>query len=229
MLKKVIAAFALLPALSFAGPIDGVSTTLSGDPRPGNPDGIEIGISGTQDGANEDTFDFVIDFTGPMGVIHPDAKLLEFYFNLSPDDASQWVVSDVTAGWDWATPATVQGGGNNTGFLFELTDVMQPTPIPLEFTLTYLAGEITSDNFEFAPDWVSNDSALTEGQLGAHIGGLAVNDITCPQGGCSDSGFAVGDWGTSGGPDPQDVDAPANFALMALGLIALALHRRKQH
>ena len=225
-MKKYLAMAAMLPGLAVAGPIDSVNTVLYGDPRTGNPSGIELGVSGVQDGANESVFDFVVDFTGTN--YHTDAKLLEFYFNVDPNDATQWVVSNVTAGYNVVTPATVQGGGNNSGFLFEL-DQQPPSGsgVPLEFTLQYLGGEIMEENFGNALDWVSNDPALTEGQLGAHIGNLFVDANTCPQGGCSDSGFAVGDWGDGGVVNPQSVDAPSNLALLALGLIGLVVSRKK--
>ena len=225
-MKRLLLTAALLPGLAVAGPIDSVKTILYGDPRTGNPSGIELGVSGVQDGANESVFDFTVDFTGTN--YHTDAKLLEFYFNVDPNDAALWSVYDVTAGYNVVTPATVQGGGNNAGFLFEL-DQQPPSGsgVPLTFTLEYLSGDITSENFENALDWVSNDASLTEGQLGAHVGNLFVDTNTCPQGGCSDSGFAVGDWG-SGSVNPQSVDAPAHLALLGLGLVGLGLSRRRQ-
>ena len=234
-MKKLLAAIlAAHGPLAFAGAIDAVSTTLYGDPRPGNPDGIELSVEGVQRGANENIFDFTVDWTGPMTAIHPDAKLLEFYFNVNPTDAGQWSITDVTAGYNVVTPASVQGGGNPIGFLFEL-DQQPPNSsgIPLNFALTYAGGEITSENFELAPDWESNDPSLTEGQLGAHIGALAVNQITCPQGGCSDSGFAVGDWGTGGGGgggggDPTPIAEPGSLALLGMGLAGLVISRRRK-
>ena len=226
-MKKLATALLMAPMLSWAAPIDSISAILYGDPRPDNPTGIELGISGVQDGANENIFNFTVDFTAAHEALHgvDTSKLLEFYFNVSPADAGQWTVSNQTAGYTVYSPATVQGGGNNSGFLFEL-DQTPPngTGVPLTFTLTYAGGEIMSENFTNAPDW-EGDPALLEAQIGAHIGNLVTNDITCPLGGCSDSGFATADWPT-GGADPQSVDAPAHAALLALGLVGLVASRR---
>lgn len=231
-MKQLAAAAALLPAFALAGPIDSGSTTLYGDPRPGNPGGIELLFSGAQDGANEDIWNFTVDFTADHYATHAGSKLSEFYFNLDPNDATQWVVSNVTAGYNVLSPATVQGGGNNSGFLFEL-DQQPPTGsgVPLEFTLQYLGGEIVTESFLNALDWVSNDALLDSGPVGAHVLSLTVNDITCPQGGCSDSGFAVGQFdpgfSVQGEPDPDPIDAPGMAALLSMGLAGLFHQRRK--
>ncbi|QBQ56508.1 PEP-CTERM sorting domain-containing protein [Nitrosococcus wardiae] len=93
-------------------------------------------------------------------------------------------------------------------------------------------GDFVADDFLMAPSSMSTDGDLGSGQLGAHLQSLAVNSITCPEGECSDSGFALGIYSSSegGGGGPQEIPEPGVLALFGTGLLSLGLiGRRRKH
>lgn len=232
-MKKLLLAAAMLPSLSFATPIDSVSAVLAGDPRSDAPDGIGVQVTGVQDGALQDFFDFTVDWTPLSASIHPNARMFELYISLNPDDAAQWEISGTTAGWTSSEVVSVNGAGNTVqaGFLFEFDNDNPPEPLPLEFTLQYLLGDITAENFVDAPDWISSDTDLLEVQVGARVGGLTSDATTCPSGDCDGYGTADGGSGFAGADwvaDPVDADAPGIAALLSMGLIGLFLDRRRR-
>ena len=232
-MKKLLLAAAMLPSLALAVPsnIDSVTATLTGDQRDTNPDGIGIKVVGLQDGTNEDTFDFSVNWSPLSAATHPNAWMQEFYIALNPADAGDWLIDDVSIGWNVTEVVSVSGSGGvvQLGFLFEF-DNDDKVDLPLEFQLQYLLGDITDENFTGAADFISTDSDLLEVQVGAKVGGLTVNAATCPTLDCDDFGTADGGSGVAGGDwvagPVVPSDAPGMAALLSLGLIGLFMGRR---
>ncbi|MHB8864431.1 MAG: hypothetical protein ACYC6N_18665 [Pirellulaceae bacterium] len=222
---------ALLTVLSVAfggqlAPAAVVTSQLTGDIRPENPDDIFVNVSITFDDLNDTTADWVIDIDSPA---HPDIKLHEFYFNLGGILASDITFGPfVPDGWAVSSPATVQGAGG-AAFLFEVLDPAGPPNADdvtnsqnLEFTATLTNGDYWNLlMFTSAATAESNDAG--QGQLGAHLGGLVPVGATQGDGG---SGFAFGDF-TAPSVHPE----PASFAIW--GIItaicgALTIRRRRR-
>lgn len=234
MLKKILAgAFLFSLAMTASAVPIVIEAQLTGDIRPDNPDNLIVDVTITIDDATPDVASWVIDINSPD---HPDIKLDEFYFNLGAD-ASLFSFSGFDpTGWTVSSPATVQGAGGAT-FMFETLDPPGPPNAAdvtntqnLTFTMTYTGAgdlfDLVETIFTNAPTALSNDAG--SGQLGAHLQSLTVNSTTCPQGGCSDSGFAFGDYDVDGGGGPPtEVPEPSVLFLLGSGLLGLWYSRRR--
>lgn len=226
-MKKTLAALAMLPALAMANPFD-VGTTLLGDPRDTNPNGIQVGVSGMVDG---DLGSFTISLD-PMAGLHDNVKLDTFYLNLV-GTAADYNFDNFNPDWavvatDVTNPSGGGGAANSTTFLFELGD---PPPgagniveigSPLTFDITKLAGDFLASDFGDADTWESNELVVGGGQMGAHL--QALDSSICQSGfQCSDSGFATGDYTTQ----PTPASEPGTMALLSMGLLGLIHTRRR--
>ena len=223
-MKKLLLGLALLPALAFAVPDFQVGTTLYGDPRDSNPDCLQVTVLVSVTG---DTGTFSVDLS-PMATSHPGVLLDEFYFSLVAPATDYLVTIQDPANWIVSTPATVVGGGNNSGFLFENSGPNSDRPDinnPLLFTVQKLSADFLESDFENSATFSSNDVILGGGQLGAHLQSLSLADCspTCT----SDSGFVLGDW-TAASVNPTGIASPGTMALLGLGLIGLGLARHKR-
>ena len=214
----------LITCPAFAVPDFSVGTTIYGDPRPENPDGIQATVSGAVFG---NSVDITVDLA-PMSGVHDDVKLDEFYFNLVAP-ASDYAITVIDpASWNVISEATVVGAGQGASatFLFEASGVNADRPTigdPLVFNITKLVGDFAQTDFTDALTFNSNDVILGGGSVGAHFQSLnTAGCSTCT----TDSGFALGDWST-GDVNPQSVASPGNLALLALGLVGLILERRR--
>jgi hypothetical protein len=89
--------------------------------------------------------------------------------------------------------------------------------------LTKLVWAIFGLDFCLSPaKATSSDSALGSFQLGAHLQSLTRNSTTCPTGGCSTSGFAIGNYrGTQSVPEPGTI-----LGLIAFGLGGLLMQKK---
>lgn len=215
-------AFLLYANATLANPFS-VGTTLYGDPRPLNPDGLEVSVLGDVVG---NSVDITVDLA-PMAGVHDDVKLHEFYFNLVAPASDYAVTVLDPASWNVKTEADVVGAGQGASatFLFEASgdNASRPTiGSPLVFNIEKLVGDFAQTDFTDALTFNSNDVTLGGGSAGAHLQSL--NLVGCA--GCDDSGFALGDWST-GGVNPQSVGAPGTIALLSLGLVGLVVARRR--
>ena len=212
-------------ALAFANQTQAnfdVGTTLFGDPRDENPNGLEVRVFGEIVGT---TGTFSVDLA-PMAASHPDVLLDEFYFSLVAPASDYTVTITDPLSWVIKTPADVVGGGNNAGFLFEASGPNADRPdvsTPLLFTVEKLSDFVETD-FTNAATFTSNDVILGGGQMGAHLQSLNLADCapTCTE----DSGFVLGDWTATA--DPQSVASPGTMALLGMGLVGLGLARRRK-
>ncbi|MEW5789644.1 MAG: PEP-CTERM sorting domain-containing protein [Pseudomonadota bacterium] len=197
-----------------------ITAQLVGDIRADNPDNLFVDVTITGDTtSNQATW--VIDINSPL---HPDIKLDEFYFNMAGDASAYSFSGFDPVGWTITAPATEVGAGG-VSFMFESSD---PAGAPnaldvtntqnLTFTMTYSLGNLTADMFTTAPTALSNDAG--SGQLGAHLQSLSLAGCT----GCSDSGFAFGNYVSGGG---GNVPEPMSLALLGIGALAMARVRRR--
>ena len=201
-----------------------VGTTIYGDPRETNPDGIQATVSGDVIG---NSVDITVDLS-PMAATHPGALLDEFYFNLVAPASDYALTLIDPASWLISTDVSVVGAGQGASatFLFEASGVNADRPDinnPLVFNITKLVGDFIPTDFTDALTFNSNDVVLGGGSVGAHFQSLSLADCA----GCDDSGFALGDWST-GAPDPQSIASPGTIALLSMGLLGLFIERKRR-
>lgn len=203
---------------AFATPFT-IFATLTGDPRPGNPDNLFVDVTISGNTGSSDTF-WTIDLNSPL---HSDMKLDAFYFNLDV------VASNVTfsgfspTGWTVTSPANNASGSGSADFDFEadkpgsVDDVTNSTN--LMFTASLNSGFWSENDFFDAPYATSSDNLLGSFQLGAHLQSLNAGVDE------SDSGFATGNYNGGGSPVPE----PTTMLLFGTGLVGLAgVARRKK-
>jgi len=226
LLQLTALSTALLSSAAFAVPYT-ITGTLTGDIRPDNPDNLFVNVTITGD-TTSNTANWSVDINSPS---HPGIKLDEFYFNLTGNAADYSFSGFNPAGWDISSPASVQGAGG-ASFLFEALD---PAGTPdaadvtnsqsLSFVMTYALGNLSTLNFLNAPTAISNDAG--SGQLGAHLQSLDITGCT----GCSDSGFAFGNYVARQDPDPtpDPIPEPGILSLLAVGLLGMGASARRKN
>jgi hypothetical protein len=212
-LRVVLAILAVTGSASIASatPIN-LTVTLTGDPRPANPDGLEVVVSIVGDTTTNVTY-WTVDLT--MNTEHPNARLDEFGFNLL-GLSSQYTFGNFSLPY---TPVagTLNGSGGTT-FLLTLNDPSGNSSdatnlTSLSFTVTKTSN-FTMNDFLLAPVSCSNDTLLGCNQLGAHLVALA--------GGAS--GVATGNYT----PPSASVPEPTAIAFLGAGLLFAAAWQRRR-
>lgn len=225
LLSVLLATGTTLATLVFASPSVQafvLTSKLTGDPRLENPDGLAVNVSITSGEGNiaANQALWTVDLDSPL---HTDIKLGGFFFNLASSldkDLLSFTGFD-PLGWAIASPANNAQGSGGADFQFKADD--PPGQLnnvtnskSLTFLMTYSARSLTQADFLNALPSTSNNTVLGSGRLGAHLQSLTVNNQTCSQGRCSDSGFALGDY--EGG---SNTEVPEPGFAIALGLFAI--------
>jgi hypothetical protein len=193
-----------------------ITSTLLGDFRAENPDGIIIDVTVTGD-TTSNVVDWTVDINSPL---HPNATLGAFAFNLLVNPALVTFSNFSPAAWSVTTPGNNIPGSGGADFVFQSLDPAGSSnnvtnSVNLTFRATLSSGTWSTAMF--------TDAALSDGggipgpgtQLGAHVRSLSTAGCTD----CSDSGFASGNY---------SVPEPTTLLFTGLGLLSVGLLRRKK-
>ena len=204
-----------------------INSTLTGDFRTGNPDGLLVNVTVTGD-TTSNQVNFLVDLA--MAAAHPTARLDVFAFNVSTA-WHQWVTFSNfgPSGWSMTSGNNVPASGG-ADFRFETNDppgasnnVTNATNLTFTATLHSLFGTAydnwSAANFLTASLSTGAGIPAPGAQMGAHIRSLSTAGCT----GCSDSGFASGNYGP---PPSEKIPEPTTLLLTGLGLVVAAGVRR---
>ena len=219
-----------LVTIANASPIS-LSASLTGDPRLAAAwQDLKIDVTITSD-TTSNIANWLVNINSPS---HPSAKLDEFYFNMVGSASSYSISNFNPTTWTLETPPTTQGGGNITPiFLFSVQDgangnakIDVTNTRDLSFSMTKVSGLFSIDDFLNAAISDSTDALLADGQLGAHLQGLQQGQ----------SGFLFGRYVNDTQPPctancgggSTEIPEPASLALVGLGLLGMAVARRRK-
>jgi PEP-CTERM motif len=193
-----------------------ITSVLTGDFRAGNPDNLVVNVTITGDTTSNVT-NWLVDLD--MASVHPDATLGVFAFNILTTELVSFSNFSPST-WTVTSGDNVPGSGS-ADFRFETNDpagsANNVTNLQsLSFNATLGTGNWSLSNFLSAPYSTGGGIPDPGAQLGAHIRSLDTAGCT----GCSDSGFASGNY--------QSVPEPTTLLLMGLGIVGAGIRRARR-
>ena len=197
-----------------------ITSTLTGDIRPQNPDNLIVNVTITGD-TTSNTTQWVIDINSPL---HPSVNLGAFFFNLAVDPTLLSFSNFSPSAWSIEIESNNASGSGGARFQFEAQDPPQSSnnvtnSMNLTFSATVASGNWTTAMFLNAG--LSDGDAISDpgAQMGAHLRSLSTAGCaTCT----TDSGFVAGNYSVTSVPEPT------SLMLVGLGLAAAAATRRSR-
>lgn len=203
-----------------------ITSVLTGDARANNPDNLIVDVTITGDTTSNVTH-WTVDINSPA---HPSARLGVFAFSLDTLFADVSFSNFSPLGWSITHGTNVPGSGS-ADFVFESNDPPGPSnnvtnSVNLTFNATLATGNWTTALFTGADLATGGGIPAPGAQLGAHLQSLSTAGCS----GCSDSGFASGNYVYTPDepPPPAPVPEPTTLALMGVGLAGAALRRARR-
>jgi hypothetical protein len=201
-----------------------ITSVLTGDIRPQNPDNLIVNVTVTGDTTSNVT-NWLVDINSPL---HPQATLGGLFFNLAVDPTLLSFSNFSPSAWSVSYSTNNAEGSGGARFQFEANDPPRSTnnvtnDVSLSFTARLSSGTWNEGIFLNAP--LSDGGATVDPgvQVGAHLRSLSTSGCsTCN----TDSGFAGGNYTP---PPTSSVPEPGSMMLMGLGVAAFAATRRRSH
>lgn len=199
-----------------------ITSVLTGDIRPQNPDNLIVNVTVTGDTTSNET-SWVLDIDSPL---HPNATLGGFFFNLAVDPTLLSFFDFTPSAWSISYTTHNAPGSGGARFQFAANDPPgsgnnATNSVNLTFTSRLSSGTWNEAMFLNAALSDGAGTADPGVQLGAHLRSLSTAGCaTCT----TDSGFAGGNY--SGTPTTS-VPEPGSLMLIGLGVAAFAATRRR--
>jgi hypothetical protein len=221
--------FVVLAALGMAQKAEAVpfllTATLTGDPRPENPDNLLVHVTVTGDTTSNLTF-WTVDLDSPS---HPDLMLGGFFFNVANPLGTTLTFLNVSPS-EWSIASTTQNAQGSGGAHFEFRSLDPPGPTnnvtnsrDLTFT-AQLNGALWASAMLTNAE-LSDGAAITD--PGAQLGTFLKAAVSpCSTAGCTDAGFAAGNWGEPARTS-SSVPEPTTLLVTGLGLLGMAAFYRR--
>ena len=197
-----------------------ISAVLTGDFRTNNPDNLLVNVTITGDTTSNLT-NWLVDLD--MASAHPNATLGVFAFNIVTTELVTFSNFSPST-WSVTSGDNVPGSGG-ADFRFETNDpagsANNVTNLQsLTFDATLGTGNWSLSNFLSAPYSTGGGIPDPGAQLGAHIRSLSTAGCS----GCSNSGFASGNYQ----PPTSSVPEPTTLLLMGLGMVGAGIRRARR-